>query len=246
MKLKSSKGYVFIGLIGLITLLFTISFMVSWLVWFGYSKQQVETLCHRHLLRAQKHLIEAGDKIIKLNSRARSLIRQKKYWKKVLRSGHPKAKALAAAALAKISMAQIALRVQQKSLFSIGRTRSIQEIHLLRQKLFPLLKKMSQQWGRRSSYPEFSASTLGPQLQVAQRALAPTYKRKIRYDRRQELAFHWSIKLNSSRAPWKTKDTDGQWRGACHSHPRKKETQWTSHLGRAKPWSKSLSTLFSY
>lgn len=237
------KGFMTVGLIIYLPVLFSLIFSFYWIVWFLNQKHKLDNICYQYLLAAQDHLVDGNNKLLQLNPQAQRLINEKKFWSQVLKTAPPKLKAAAYLRKKQIMAQQVLLKTTQKRVRETAEFQSQKQMRTLHTEMNKQFRRIHDFWQTQSNQsarvrPMWRES----QIQVDQRDIAPTYKRSQAHSQLQTLKISWSFPLAHIIPQWMVRLANVQpsWHGLCESHPYNQGEKWQSSIGAGKASWKQL------
>ncbi len=237
------KGFMTLGLIICLPVLFTLIFSFYWIVWFLNQKHKLDNICYNNLLMAQDHLVDGNNKLLQLNPQAQRLISEKRFWTQVMKTAPPKLRAAAYLRKKQIISQQVLLKTKQKIILQTAEFRSRQQMGRLRTEIQKHFHRIRYFWQARKTQSErIRPKWLKSQIQVDQRDIAPTYKRSLAHSQLQTLKISWSFPLAQITPQWMVRMASVQpiWQGLCESHPYNQGGKWQSSIGAGKASWKQL------
>jgi len=239
----TEKGFMTVGLIIYLPLLFALMFSFYWIVWFLNQKHQLENICFRYILAAQDDLINGNNRLIQLNPQAQRLIIEKKFLNTVIKTAPPKVRAVAYLRKKQIIAQQALLKSTQESLLLSSEYRSRQQMRKLHNEIQKHFRQMQDFWQTQPAQaPHLRPQWRKSQVQIDQKDIAPTYKRSQSHSQQQTLKMHWSLPLNQVAPQWLVRlaSIQPKWLGFCESHPYHQGGKWHSSIGAGKASWKQL------
>jgi hypothetical protein len=204
-------------------------------VWFLDAKNELLFLCEKSLLETQNQLVNAENKLLRINRSIENLVHEKKILKKALiLSTTPADRALLKAQLIKIEIKLAFYKKEQTLLILKAQTRAQTTIRISANEIKKRLNTIQKQW---STHLWVQVKPSNPLMALEPVRIDPSgtiYRVPAQFEKKQTQNLRWSLLGLSLFPSWVQflQSNKFFWQDSCSSRPYKKENNiWTFELG---------------